>query len=167
VEWIVEHLQEAEFWVGVAFVLFVGVLVWVKVPGLALRALDARADKIRAQLAEADRLRREAEAVLAQMRERREAGEKHAAEMLANAEAEAKRLQAEAEVRLREQIRRRAEMAERRIAMAEAQAIAEVKAAAVDMAAKAAAKVLEARLAGAGSDPLVDRAVTELPGKLR
>lgn len=162
-----ELFQEAEFWIGVALVILIGVLVWVKVPGMALKALDARAEKIRAELAQAERLRQEAEALLAQMRERRDAGEKHAAEMLANAEAEAARLKVEAEARLKEQIRRRAEMAERRIVMAEQRAIAEVKAAAVEMAAEAAAKVLAVRLEGLKSDPLVDAAVADVGAKLQ
>ena len=165
-EWITEHLQDAEFWVGVALVIFLGVLVWVKVPGMAMKALDARADLIRAELAEAERLRKEAEDLLAQIRTRGEETERHAADMLANAEVEAKRMESEARVRLDEQIKRRAELAERKIAQAEAQAAADVKAAAADLAAEAAGAVLAARLAGASSDPLVDKALAELSARL-
>ena len=102
-----ELFQDAEFWVGIAFLIFMGVMVWVKVPGMAVKALDARADKIRAELAEAERLRKEAEQLLASIRARREAAEKQAAELVANAEVEARQLEAEAHVRLEEQIRRR------------------------------------------------------------
>ena len=165
-EWISEHLQDAEFWVGVALVIFLGVLVWVKVPGMAMKALDARADLIRAELAEAERLRKEAEDLLAQIRTRSEETERHAADMLANAETEAKRMESEARVRLDEQIKRRAALADRKIAQAEAQAAADVKAAAADLAAEAAGAVLAARLAGAGSDPLVDKALGELSDRL-
>ncbi len=85
-------LTEAEFWVGVAFVIFIGVLVWAKVPGMAMKALDSRAELIRAELAEAERLRKEAEALLESIRAKREETEHMAAEMLANAEVEARRL---------------------------------------------------------------------------
>ena len=162
-----ELLQDAEFWVGVAFVVFVGILVWVKVPGLALKALDARAEKIRAELAEAERLRKEAEALLASIRARREETEQQAAEMLANAEVEAKRLESDARVRLEEQIQRRAALAQAKIAQAEAQAVADVRAAAAELATEAAGAVLAARVAIMRSDPLVDQAMADLSVKLQ
>ena len=127
-----EFLQEAEVWVTVGLLLFVGVLVWFKAPGVALKALDDRASKIQAALDEALRLRQEAQALLAQIKLQREASEKVAAEMIANAEADSKRLRDEAAVKLEEQIQRRQAMAERKIANAEAQAAAEVKAAAAE-----------------------------------
>ena len=164
-EWLAEHLQEAEFWVGLALAVFALILVWVKVPAMAGKALDARAEKIRAELFEAERLRKEAEALLASIRTQREEAERIAAEMIRNAEEEAKRLEADARVRLEDQIKRRAELAQRKIATAEAQAAADVKAAAADLAAEAAASVLAARLSGMKSDPMVDSAVKGLAGK--
>ena len=95
------------------------------------------------------------------------AAEKQAAEMLAAAKEEALRLQAEAQVKLAEQITRRGQMAERKIAQAEAQAEAEVRAAAADLASAMAEKVLIQRLAGAKSDPLIDKAIGQLAGKLQ
>ena len=76
-------------------------------------------------------------------------------------------MQAEAQVRLAEQIERRGQLAERRIATAEAQAAAEVKAAAGELAAQMAEQVLAARIAGAKSDPLIDAAIGQLAGKLQ
>jgi F-type H+-transporting ATPase subunit b len=161
-----ELLQDAEFWTGAALVVFVLLLVALKVPAMAFKALDGRADKIRAELDEARRLREEAEGLLASLKAQREQTEALAAEMLANAQAEALRLEAEAAIKLEEQIKRRAELAERRIANAEAQAAAEVKAAAADLAAEMAQTVLIARLAAAGTDPLIDRATAELATRL-
>lgn len=165
-EWLSEHLQEAEFWVGVALVVFALIMVLVKVPAMAGKALDARAEKIRGELFEAERLRKEAEALLASIKIQREEAERQAGEMIRNAEEEAKRLEADAHVRLEEQIKRRAELAQRKIATAEAQAAADVKAAAADLAAEVASSVLSARLASVKSDPLVDRAIKDIPGKL-
>ena len=162
-----EHLlTNAEFWVGVAFVLFVGLMVWVGVPKLVGKALDSQAEKIRAELAEAERLHHEAEQLLASIRHDRQEAEETAKQMLAYAEEEARRIEAEAHTRLEEQIRRQGELAQRKIAQAEAQAMAEVKAAAADLTAEAAAGVLAARLEGAKTDPLVDRALGEIGTKL-
>jgi F-type H+-transporting ATPase subunit b len=159
--------QDAEFWVAVGLVVFFAILVRAKVPGMALKALDDRAAKIQAELDEALRLRQEAQSLLASIKHEREAAERLSAEIIANAEADAKRLRAEAHARLEEQIERRREMAERRIANAEAQAALEVKAAAADAAAYLAEAVLADRLTGMTSDPLVDRAVAQLAEKLR
>ena len=160
-------MLDAHFWVGVALVIFAGILVWAGVPRLAAQALDARADKVRAQLDEANRLREEAQALLADIKAQREQSEKLAAEVMANAKEEAERLQADSRVRLAEQIERRGQLAERRIATAEAQAAAEVKAAAADLAAQLAEKVLSQRIAGAKTDPLVDQAIGQLGTKLQ
>ena len=160
-------MLDAHFWVGVALVIFAGILVWAGVPRLAAQALDARADKVRAQLDEANRLRQEAQALLADIKAQREQSEKLAAEVMANAKEEAERLQADSQARLAEQIERRGQLAARRIATAEAQAAAEVKAAAADLAAQLAEKVLSQRIAGAKTDPLVDQAIGQLGTKLQ
>ena len=159
-------LSNAEFWVGVALVTFIGLLVWLKVPAMAAKGLDAQAEKIRAELAEAERLHHEAEQLLASIRHDRQEAEETAKQMLAHAEAEAKRIEAEAHTRLEEQIRRQGELATRKIAQAEAQAMAEVKAAAADLAAEAAAGVLASRLESAKGDPIADRAIAEIGTKL-
>jgi F-type H+-transporting ATPase subunit b len=162
-----EILQEAEFWVGVGLVIFISLMVWLKVPALVVKALDDRATGIQAQLDEALRLRQEAQALLAQIKVQREDSERVAAEMIANAQADSARLRQEAEVKLDEQIKRRQLMAERKIATAEAQAAADVKAAAGELAAQIAEQVLTARLQGLKSDPLIDRAVGQMAGKLQ
>jgi F-type H+-transporting ATPase subunit b len=162
-----ELLLDSHFWVAVAFLVFVGVLVWAGVHRLAWQKLGEAGAKVQAQLDEAEALRKEAEALLVQVRDQKAASERLAAEMLANAQEEARRLQADAQVRLAEQIERRGLMAERRIAQAEAQAAADVKAAAAELAAQMAEQVLTARLAAAKSDPLVDQAIGQLETKLQ
>jgi F-type H+-transporting ATPase subunit b len=162
-----ELLLDSHFWVGVALVVFVGVLVMAGVHKFAWKALGDAGDKVRAQLAEADDLRAEAQRLLDNIKVEREAAEKHAAEMLANAEEMAKRLQVEANAKLAEQIERRGQLAERRIATAEAQATADVKAAAADLAAQMAEQILTRRLAGAKTDPLIDSAIRQMAGKLQ
>ena len=162
-----ELIRDAHFWVGVAFVVFLGVLVLAGVHKLAWKALGDAGDKVRGQLDEANRLREEAQALLARIQADREASEKHSAEILANARDQAERMQVEAQARLAEQIERRGQLAERRIATAEAQAAAEVKAAASELAAQLAEQVLISRIAGAKSDPLIDAAIGQMAVKLQ
>lgn len=156
-----------ELWAAIGLVVFL-LIVW-KFGGFkkAMGALDAKAQAIQTNLDEAARLRAEAEAMLAAIHKERAESEKLAGEMLANAKAEAKRLEAEAAAKLEEQIKRRQELAERRISNAEAQAAAEVKAAAADMAAQVAEAVLKTRLAGQTSDPLVDQAIGQIGDRLQ
>src|SRR5205809_884819 len=125
-----ELFLEAHFWVGLAFVVFLAILAFAGVHRFAWKALGEAGAKVQAQLDEANHLREEAQALLARIQAEREQSEKLSAEILANAEDQAKRMQAEAQARLAEQLQRRGELAERRIATAEAQAAAEVKAAA-------------------------------------
>ncbi len=87
--------------------------------------------------------------------------------MLKDAEAEARRLEADAKVKLEELIARRTALADRRITQAEQQAAADVKAAAADLAAHIAETLLRQRLEGLTVDPLVDRAVEQLGARLQ
>jgi F-type H+-transporting ATPase subunit b len=164
---MVELFKDAHFWVGVAFLIFLSVLIATGVHRFAWKALGDAGEKVRAQLAEAEDLRAEAQRLLDNIKVEREAAEKHAAEVMANAEEQAKRLQVEAAAKLAEQIERRGQLAERRIATAEAQARAEVKAAAADLATQMAEQILGQRLVGAKSDPLIDTAISQMAGKLQ
>jgi len=156
-----------ETWAAIGLVTFLLIVWWVGGFRKAMGVLDTKAEAIQHNLDEAARLRAEAEALLQRIHKERAEAEQHGAEMLANAKAEAKRMEVEAKEKLEEQIRRRQEIAERRISNAEAQAAAEVKAAAADLAAQMAEGVLAARIAGAKSDPLIDAAVAQLAAKLK
>ncbi len=162
-----ELLTDAHFWVGVAFILFLGLMFSLGVHKLVLKTLDDSGAKVQAQLDEAAALRAEAQTLLEGIKVERAAAERQAAELLANAKEEAVRLQAEAQVKLAEQITRRGQMAERKIAQAEAQAEAEVRAAAADLASQMAEQVLVQRLASTTTDPLIDKAIAQMAGKLQ
>ena len=162
-----ELLMDAHFWVGVAFVLFLVLMVYVGVHKLAWKVLGDSGAKVQAQLDEAANLRAEAQALLENIKVERTEAERQAAEMLAAAKDEAQRFAADSQVKLAETIQRRGQMAERKIAQAEAQAEAEVRAAAADLATQLAEQVLIGRLAGATSDPLIDKAIGQLAGKLQ
>ena len=160
------NLSNAELWVAAGLFLFFGVLILAKVPKLLAGALDAKAARIQNELDEATRLRTEAEALLAQIRIEKAEAETQAAEMLAAAESDARRMEADARERLEESLARRQALAERKIAHAEAQAAAEVKAAAADLAARAAEQILAARRDAQTRDPLADAAISQIAGRL-
>src|SRR5919199_2719886 len=93
-------LANVEFWEVVAFVLFLGLLVYVGVPRMLMAALDERGQRIRAELEEAERLRAEAEALLQEYQQRREAAEREAEEIVAQARRQAESTAREAHARL-------------------------------------------------------------------
>src|SRR5690606_9258059 len=107
-------LSNPELWVAIGLILFLAIVVVVKVPGLIAGQLDSKAAKIQSELDEAARLRAEAEALLAQIRQEKAEAEAQAAEMLKAAEADARVMEAEARARLEESLARRQELAERR-----------------------------------------------------
>jgi F-type H+-transporting ATPase subunit b len=159
--------QDAHFWIMIALVAFV-ILLWrVKAPTMAIKALDDVGARVQAQLDEAKHLGDEARALLEQITVQRAETERQAAAMLEAAALEADRLRAEAAKDLEDDIRRMRELATRKIAVAEALATAEVKAAAADLASHAAETVLSARIAAASADPLIDSGLAGLANGFR
>ncbi|KQS54369.1 ATP F0F1 synthase subunit B [Brevundimonas sp. Leaf363] len=159
-------LSNPEIWVGIGLLIFVGILILAGVPKLIAGALDAKAAKIQADLDEAARLRAEAEALLASIRQEKAEADAQAAETLKAAEADARRLEVESRAKLEETLARRQALAERRIAQAEVQAAAEVKAAAAEMAVDAAERILASQLASQKTDPLADAAIAQIGSRL-
>jgi F-type H+-transporting ATPase subunit b len=159
-------LAMAEFWVAVAFVLFLAILAYYKVPALLAKALDDRAEAIRKELDEARRLREEAQKLLAdyQMKHRAVGQETEAIVDIARREAEA--LAHETRISLKETLERRTKLAEEKIARAEAQAVDDVRASAIDAAVAAAEKILRERMAGTGGTALIDQSIRDLKGRL-
>ena len=161
-----ELLSDSHFWVGIGTLIFFGILLYLKVPALITSALDARAAAIAKELDEAQRLRSEAEALLAEYKKKRAQAEGEAAAILTEAKAEAERYAAESRTALAAQIERRGRQAEEKIAQAEAQAVAEMRALAADRAIAAAEALLAARLDDKRAADLVKRSLEEIPAKL-
>jgi F-type H+-transporting ATPase subunit b len=159
-------LAEPEFWVAVAFVIFVGVLIYVGVPKLVTKALDDRARRVQDELDEARRLKEEAQKLLAEYQAKRRRADDEAAAIVAGAKADAERFAVEAKAKMEEFVARRAKMAETKIAQAEAQAVADVRAAAADAAVSAAEKILSDSVKGKLADDLVTRGISEVKTKL-
>jgi F-type H+-transporting ATPase subunit b len=157
---------DAEFWVAVAFVVFLGGLVYLGVHEMMVNYIDQRRDRIKAELDEALRLKEEAQALLAQYQRKQREAEQEAAGIIAGATAEAERMMAEAKTRMEEFIARRSKMAETKIAQAEAQALADVRAAAAEAAVSAAEKILTQIVKGEVADRLIVKGVEDVKTKL-
>lgn len=156
---------QAEFWVGVAFVVVV-VLAFRKVSAAITAGLDARASQIKGKLDEARKLREDAQALLAEYQRKQRDALQEAEGIVAHAQHEATRMKAEAEAALEESITRREKQAMDRIAQAEAQAMAEVRNLAVDMAIAASGKLIAEKMGSDAQDALIDASIKGLAGKL-
>jgi F-type H+-transporting ATPase subunit b len=157
---------EAEFWVAVAFVIFIGVLGYFRVHELLLKSIDDRRERIKAEFDEARRLKAEAEALLATYRRKQQEAEHEAQAIIAGAKTEAERLAAEAEAKIEEFVVRRTKMAENKIAQAEAQALADVRSAAAEVAVAAAKTILTRTVKDKVADNLLAKGIEDFKGKL-
>jgi F-type H+-transporting ATPase subunit b len=154
------------FWVLVAFLVFVGLLLFYRVPTMVGKMLDDRADAIRKELDEARRLREDAQALLADYQRKAREAETEAQSIIEQAKREAEALAADSRKALAESLERRSKIAEEKIARAETQALSEVRATAVETALAAAQELLKTRAGGAIGDALISQSISDLRGKL-
>ena len=154
--------EDTSLWVSLAFV-FVVILFWrMGVHKTVSAALDKRAQKIADELDQARKLREEAQELLAQYQRRQRAAEDEAKEIIEQAKRDARRIESEAREKIDQQIARRAKAAEERIARAEAQAIAEVRGQAADLAVEAARDIIRERMDKGAQSALIDKAISGL-----
>lgn len=160
-------LANPTFWVAVALLIFIGLLYHYGVPGKVMSQLDSRGKRIADELAEAKRLREDAEKLLKEYEAKRATAEREAAEIVSSAKEEAERLAREAQEKMADFVTRRTASAEAKIAQAEAQAAAEVRAAAIDAAVKASERVLRQEITGDTAASLVSQGLNDVRTKLQ
>ena len=158
--------MDATFWALVALIIFIGIIAYMKVPAMIAAALDKRAETIRNELDEARRMREEAQQLLAEYQRRRKDAEQEASEIVAAAEREAKTIVKEAKEKTEEYVARRTAMAEDKIAKAEADAVSEVRASAVNLAVAAAERIIAERTDAATQKALFDKSISEVKQRL-
>ncbi len=149
------------FWATVALLVFLGAMIYYKVPGLIIGMLDTRIAKIESDLDEAKQLREDAQALLAEYERKRKAAEGEAEDIISAAQEEAEHMAQDAKVALEELIMRRTKAVEEKIAQAEAQAVTEVRARSAEVAVEAARIILIEQMADKG-DMLVDDAISDV-----
>ncbi|SCA57367.1 ATP synthase subunit b [Candidatus Terasakiella magnetica] len=158
-------LHDPTFWVALAFIVLM-VLIAKPVSRMLATALDDRADTIKAQLDEAEKLREEAQELLASYKRKQQEAEEEAAKILQRAKEEAARLEAKSKTDLENALKRREAAAEARIAQAEATAIAEVQALATNVAVSAAEKLMADSIDATQANAMIDDAIAQLSGQL-
>jgi F-type H+-transporting ATPase subunit b len=161
-----EFLNNTNIVVAIGFVIFIGILLYVDVPGMITRKLDERAVRIRAELDEARALRDEAQSLLAGYERRQKEVKDQAADIVTAARAEAEKAAAVAKEDIRRSVARRLQTATEQIAAAEQAAVRQIKDRAVAVAVAASADVLRERMKEDDANRLIDGAIAEVGAKL-
>jgi len=156
----------AQIWAQVALVIFLGVVIYLKVPGMIAKSLDDRAAKIGAELDSAKQLREEAQSLLTEYQKKRKEAEAEAAEIVAVAKREAEALAEEAKQKTADYVARRTTLSEQKIKQAEVDAVTAVRSAAVDLAIAAAEKLIAGKLDENTANGLFDKSVGEVKARL-
>jgi F-type H+-transporting ATPase subunit b len=159
-------LSNTDFVVLLAFLLFVGFLTYMKVPGLIGKKLDERADGIKSELDEARALREEAQTLLASYERKQKEVQDQADRIIAQAKEEATQAATEAKDEIKASIARRLQAAEDQIRSAEARAIRDVRDQAVNVAVAAARDVIAKQMTAAEGNTLIDNGISEVEAKL-
>jgi F-type H+-transporting ATPase subunit b len=149
-------------WVALAMLVVFAIMIWKKVPAAIGKALDSKIALIRDQLAEAESLRKEAEALKAEYEKKAKSVDKERKALLERAKHEADEIVAKAKVDAEALIERRTRMAEDKIAAEERAAIDEVRSTAAEAASRAAARLIAERHDAATDSKLVDQAISEI-----
>ena len=157
---------QPETWVAIAFVILLALFAYLGIHKTVLTALDHRGERIKAELDDAKRLKEEAAKLLAEYQTRRASAEREAQEIVANAKAEAERIAVEAKAKMEDFVARRTKTAESKIALAEAQALADVRSAAANAAVAAASTILSQSVKGSVADDLLAKGIAEVRAKL-
>jgi F-type H+-transporting ATPase subunit b len=158
--------EDPETWVAIAFIILIGVFAYLGIHRTVLTTLDHRRDRIKAELDDARRLKDEAAKLLEQYKARRASAEREAEEIVAGAKADAERIASEAKAKLEDFVTRRTKTAESKIALAEAQALADVRAAAAEAAVAAASTILSQSVKGEVADDLLAKGIKDVREKL-
>lgn len=159
-------LNNTNFVVSIAFVLFIGVLLYLKVPKLVAKMLDDRAAGIRTEIDDARALQEEAKTILASYERKRKEVAEHTVSIIASAKAEAEAAAEQAKADLKETIARRLVAAEEQIQSAQEAAVREVKDKAVAVAIAAASDVINKGMAAKDANGLIDAAIKDVGAKL-
>jgi F-type H+-transporting ATPase subunit b len=151
--------------ISLAMIVVIAIMIWKKVPGAIGRALDAKIDLIRNQLAEAEALRKEAEALKAEYQAKAQSADKDREALLERARHEAGEIVAKAKTDAEALVERRTRMAEDKIAAEERSAIEQLRATAATAATRAAARIIAERHDAATDERLVDQAIKEIASR--
>ncbi len=161
-----EFLNNTDIVVGIGFVLFIGILIYYKVPGMLITRLDARSVRIKAELDEARALREEAQSLLASYERKQKEIQAQAEEIVTAARSEAEKSVVAAKEDIRKSVARRLRTATEQIEAAEQAAVRQIRDRAVTIAVAAAAEVMRERISKHDADALIDSSIAEVGKRL-
>ena len=159
-------LKNTNFIVSLSFILFIGILLYLKVPNLLAGLLDKRAEGIRTELDEAKNLREEAQTLLATYERKQKEISEQAERIIKNAKEEAKAVAVQAQKDLEISIERRTQAAVEQLESAEAAAILEIRDTAISVAVAVAAEVIQNHSKEADQDTFLEKSIIEVSKKL-
>ncbi|MEP1767925.1 MAG: F0F1 ATP synthase subunit B [Sulfitobacter sp.] len=159
-------LRNTDFVVLIAFLLFIGILVYFKVPSMMVKMLDGRAEGIKSEIEEARKLREDAQTLLASYERKQKEVQEQADRIVAAAKEEAAAAGAQARVDLAKSVERRLAAAEEQIGSAEAAAIKEVRDQAVVIAIAASREIIGKQMTAADGNKLIDEGIAQADTKL-
>jgi F-type H+-transporting ATPase subunit b len=152
-------LGNTNFVVLIAFICFVGIIVYNGVPGKLTGMLDARAAQIKADLNEARALREEAKTILASYERKQAEVREQADRIIATARDEAMAASKQAKADLAQSITRRIAAAQEQIAASEKAVMKDVRDKAVALAVSVASEVLGKQMSKDASSASIDDAI--------
>lgn len=158
--------SDPEIWVAIAFIIFVGVVLYYKLPGKIFAALDQRSAAIAHELEEARKLRAEAEALLADYKQRADNAQAEATEILLQAEREAAAYAKEARDAFDEAVSRRLNVAEQKIKLEEEKARKQIRAQAAELAVFAAEQLIEQKMTGQVAESAIQASLDRIKKRL-
>lgn len=159
-------LKNTDFVVLLGFIVFIGVLLYFKVPSMITGLLDQRADGIKSELDEARALREEAQALLASYERKQAEVSAEADRIVTQAKEQAALAAEQAKEELKSTIARRLQTAEEQIASAEAEAVKAVRDQAVNVAIAAASEVIAGKISTQQGNKLIEDAIGQVQQKL-
>lgn len=159
-------MNNTNFVVLIAFILFVGVLLYFKVPSMLTGHLDKRSDDIKSELDEARSLREEAQTLLASYERKQAEVQEQADRIVTQAKRDAQVAADEAKAELQNTIARRIQAAEEQIGQAEAKAVLSIRDRAIQVAVEAAGEVVAKNMTAADANALVDSSIETVAAKL-
>lgn len=159
-------LGNTDFIVLIGFLVFIGILVYFKIPSIIMGLLDKRAETIRSELDEARALREEAQTLLASYERKQREVQEQADAIVAAAKSEAEAAAESAKEDLKASVARRLQAAEDQIASAEASALRSVRDEAVNVAIAAAGDVLAKQMSATEANRLIDESIATVEAKL-
>ncbi|QUJ75786.1 F0F1 ATP synthase subunit B [Sulfitobacter albidus] len=159
-------MANTDFIVLLGLLVFLGILVYFKVPGLLGGMLDARAEGIKSEIEEARKLREDAQALLASYERKQKEVQEQADRIVADAKSEATAAGEQAKLDLQKSVERRLANAGEQIASAEAAAVKEVRDQAIAIAVMASRDVIAKQMSAAEANKLIDAGIDEVDAKL-